>query len=258
MYISVGRRLGEVPSYTPWRARLGLRPKPQYLRFMNLDRFNWNEASLTPRLTQMARHLAEHVKLSWKLMRPIGFIRLVGHTDNTGKEQYNVDLGDRRARAVKVALEELLKEDIVKRRIAILVEPSPGPSRPTADNRTSEGRALNRRVEVFIAAPEPPPEPKKPIPPPEPPREPIIRTKPEPYWQSIPPGPKGKSFKDALIELCEKHFPPRLCPAMVNRILSGSCALLEELFQRAGGTLPEKQKEELRKQCREAAQRPMS
>jgi hypothetical protein len=25
------------PLYTPWRVRQGLRPKPQYLRFLNLD-----------------------------------------------------------------------------------------------------------------------------------------------------------------------------------------------------------------------------
>jgi len=99
-------------------------------------------------------------------MQPIGFIRLIGHTDNTGPEKYNVDLGDRRARAVKEELESILNEDILKGRIriAILVDPGPGASAPNADNRTKEGRARNRRVEVFIttgvatptAAPTPP------------------------------------------------------------------------------------------------------
>jgi outer membrane protein OmpA-like peptidoglycan-associated protein len=100
----------------------------------------------------MVAYLAEHVKLSWKTPQPLGFIRLIGHTDNTGPEEYNVGLGDRRARAVKEKLENILKEDIIKGRIriAILVEPSPGKSAPVADNRTREGRALNRRVEVFV------------------------------------------------------------------------------------------------------------
>src|SRR5206468_5249077 len=172
----------------------------------NLDQFNWDKASLTPRLVQMVRHLAEHVRASWKSMQPIGFIRLVGYTDNTGprppkdKEKYNRDLGDRRAQAVKEALENILKEDILTRRIriAILVEPSPGESAPVADNRTSTGKALNRRVEVFIAppTPEPPPEPPPPQPPkpPKPPRPPVIQTTPEPYWKPIPPGGKGRSF----------------------------------------------------------------
>jgi outer membrane protein OmpA-like peptidoglycan-associated protein len=50
-------------------------------------------------------------------MQPIGFFRLIGHTDNTGPEKHNVDLGDRRARAVKEGLENMLKEDILKGRI---------------------------------------------------------------------------------------------------------------------------------------------
>lgn len=153
MYILVRKGLGDAPSMTPWRVGLGLRSKPQHIRFLNLNQFNWNKASLTPRLAQMVAYLAEHVKLSWKTPQPLGFIRLIGHTDNTGPEEYNVGLGDRRARAVKEKLENILKEDIIKGRIriAILVEPSPGKSAPVADNRTREGRALNRRVEVFVA-----------------------------------------------------------------------------------------------------------
>jgi hypothetical protein len=251
MYILVGRRLGDTPSRTPWRVRLGLRPKPQYLRFMNLDRFNWNEASLTARLRQMVGHLAKHVQLSWKSMQPIGFIRLIGHTDNTGPEKYNVDLGDRRARAVKEELESILKEDILKGRIriAILVEPSPGPSAPTADNRTREGKALNRRVEVFVAPPEPPPEPKKPIiKVSEPPPGSVIETKPE-DWRRIPPGPPGGSL--------ENWLDARVGRRTRDAILKGACFLLEALFRREGGTLSEKQKEDFRKQCREAAKRPI-
>src|SRR5882724_5875235 len=147
-YILVRGGLGEAPSYTPWRVRYGLRARPQYLRFLNLNQFNWDKTSLTPRLMQMVRHLAEHVRASWKSMRPIGFIRLIGHTDITGPENYNFDLGNRRAAAVKQALEDILKEDILtgRIRIAILVEPSPAACLPAADNRTATGMALNRRV----------------------------------------------------------------------------------------------------------------
>src|SRR5215469_1547653 len=128
MYIRTNSGLGDPPPRTPWRARVSLEPQPQYLTFITLDQFNWNEASLTPRLMQMVKQLAEHVRVSWKSMRPIGYVRLIGHTDNTGPENYNIDLGDRRARTVKAALEDLLKDDILtgRVRIAILVEPSPG------------------------------------------------------------------------------------------------------------------------------------
>jgi outer membrane protein OmpA-like peptidoglycan-associated protein len=161
----LGRGLGDAPAYTPWRARLGMRPKTQYLRFLNLDQFDWNKAPLTARLRQMVAHLAKHVQQSWKTMQPIAYIRLIGHTDNTGPENYNVDLGDRRAQAVKEELENILREDIRSGRIrmAILVERSPGKSAPAANNRTPQGRALNRRVEVFIEPPVlPPPPPPQP------------------------------------------------------------------------------------------------
>jgi hypothetical protein len=129
------------------------------LRFLNLDQFNWNQASLTPRHLPLVRQLAEHVRISWQSTRPIGFVRLIGHTDDSGPEKYNVSLGNQRAQAVKDALETLLQNDIVsgRIRIAILVEPSPGESAPLASNRTPGGRALNRRVEVFVAPPLPPP-----------------------------------------------------------------------------------------------------
>ncbi|MCI0428105.1 MAG: OmpA family protein [Nitrospiraceae bacterium] len=249
MYIRVRGELGEDTASEPWRTRLGLRPKPQYLRFLNLDQFDWNKASLTPRLRQMVGHLAKHVQLSWKSMRPIGFIRLIGHTDNTGPEKYNVDLGDRRARAVKEELENILQEDILKGRIriAILVDPSPGASAPTAGNSTGKGRALNRRVEVFIAAPEPPPEPKKKlnleIKVPEPPPD-LLKP------GLIPPARRGKSLEDLLDEW-------GVPPIFRDPILTGACWALEVFFRGAGGTLSEEQKEELRKRCRELAKRPL-
>jgi outer membrane protein OmpA-like peptidoglycan-associated protein len=223
---------------TPWRARLGLTAKPQHLRYMNLDRFNWNQASLTPRLMQMARNLAEQVKLSWGTMRPIGFIRLIGHTDSTGQESNNRALGDRRAQAVKQALESLLKEEILKRRIAIIVEPGPGSSRPTADNRTQDGRALNRRVEVFVEPPTAPPDPTKTpdlrikgLPP-----GPIIRTTPSPIpWGRLPTLPPGKSAKQVLDEwLRDRRVPKMLRDKIWDAIFAKNYGLLSSLLNAAG------------------------
>jgi hypothetical protein len=218
---------------------LGLRSEPQYLRFLNLDQFDWNKASLTARLARMVAHLAEHVKLSWKTTRPIGFVRLIGHTDNTGDEKYNVDLGDRRARAVKAALENILKEDILsgRIRIAILVDPSPGPSAPAADNRTEPGQALNRRVEVFIAPPEPPPPQPLPWPPnpPDPP-PPVIGTKPDPYARPpLPKRPVGKSFKQFVDEwLRDRHFPKVLRDQIWGAIVGKDFGLVSALLDSAG------------------------
>ena len=166
MYILPDRGFGDVPQYTPWRSRLNLNSQPQHLRFLNLDKFGLNEFSLTPAHTQMLKHLAKHVQVSWKTMHPIGIIRLIGHTDNTGNHNYNVKLGNQRALAVKEVLEKLLKEDILKRRVVILVDESPGELKWVADNRSPKGKALNRRVEVFIKGT---PAPTSPIIPPDPP-----------------------------------------------------------------------------------------
>ena len=254
MYVLQGRGLGE---YTPWRARVGLQPKPQYLRFLSLDNFDVDKSLLKKHHMDLLDNiLVKTVEASWKSMQPIDLIRLIGHTDITGPEALNVGLGDRRARAVEEALKDKLKGFVS--RVAIVVEPSPGKSEPTADNRTPDGRARNRRVEVFITSGGLPPKPSRPPIPPIPPIPPLPPgpvPDPDPYRlrRGIPPGRPGRSFKERLIDLCSQHFPARVCPEMVNRILSGSCSALEALISRAGATLSEKQREDLRQQCRDAA-----
>lgn len=71
-------------------------------------------------------------------------IRIEGHTDSTGSEEYNLHLSQRRAEAVK----QLLASKIVypDRMTAI----GYGESRPRAGNDTPYGRQLNRRVEIYI------------------------------------------------------------------------------------------------------------
>ena len=71
-------------------------------------------------------------------------IRVDGHTDATGTEEYNVWLSDKRAASVKKFLED---NGISASRISIKGH---GPSKPVADNKTPEGRQKNRRVEVVI------------------------------------------------------------------------------------------------------------
>jgi OmpA family len=256
MYILQGRGLGE---YTPWRARVGLRSTPQHLRFLSLDNFGINESSLKKHHMDLLENiLVKTVEASWKSMQPIDLIRLIGHTDITGSEAHNAGLGDRRARAVEEALRDKLRGFVS--RVAIVVEASPGKSEPTADNRTPEGRARNRRVEVFITSGGLPPKPSRPpVPPipPVPPTPPEPVPDPDPYrWRrGISRGHPGMSLKERLIDLCSRHFPARVCPEMVDRILSGSCSALEALISRAGATLSEKQREDLRQQCRDAASR---
>jgi hypothetical protein len=206
--------------FLPRRDR-SMRPPPQYLRFLNIDQIAWNKPasadrkalrpSLVARHREMIEFLVKHVRLSRKTLRPIRFFRLIGHTDNTGAERYNVALDVCRTQAVKQALDDLLKEDILKRRIATIVEKGPGSSAAKADNRTALGRALNRRVEIFVAPPEPPPEPEKPIPRPDPPAS-VIKTAPSSWpWGQLPSRAPGKSsLKDPINNKLENFRLPKL------------------------------------------------
>ena len=68
---------------------------------------------------------------------------IVGHTDNRGTLEYNMDLSNRRAQAVRDAL--VRQHGIAAARLAAW---GAGYLSPVASNRGEEGRALNRRVEL--------------------------------------------------------------------------------------------------------------
>jgi outer membrane protein OmpA-like peptidoglycan-associated protein len=67
-----------------------------------------------------------------------------GHTDNQGTDAINNDLANRRANAVRdyLVVRGVAAEAITAQGI--------GSTRPVADNRTTEGRAMNRRVEIVV------------------------------------------------------------------------------------------------------------
>ena len=68
----------------------------------------------------------------------------VGHTDVVGTDAYNQKLSVNRAEAVKAYL---VTKGIEKNRV---YTEGKGKNSPVADNKTSEGRAKNRRVEVEV------------------------------------------------------------------------------------------------------------
>jgi len=72
-------------------------------------------------------------------------IEISGHTDNIGSDEYNKDLSQRRAQAVKNIL--LSKYKISANR---LIVKGYGENQPLDVNENREGRAINRRVELKI------------------------------------------------------------------------------------------------------------
>ncbi|MBV8620784.1 MAG: OmpA family protein [Curvibacter sp.] len=68
----------------------------------------------------------------------------VGHTDSVGSDAYNQKLSVRRAESVKAYL---VSKGIEKNRV---YTEGKGKKQPVADNKTAEGRAKNRRVEIEV------------------------------------------------------------------------------------------------------------
>lgn len=101
--------------------------------------FDVNKASLRPETFVELNRAAELLKKYTEIGIEIG-----GHTDSTGSEAYNVKLSQERCDSVK---SYLLKQGIEEYRI---VTKGYGESQPVADNRTEQGRQLNRRTEFTI------------------------------------------------------------------------------------------------------------
>lgn len=102
--------------------------------------FDLDRAELKPAGLQNVMTLAQFLQEN-----PERQVIIEGYTDNTGADSYNLDLSERRATSVKMAL---VKLGIDPRRI---VTQGYGKRYPVSSNATDSGRAMNRRVEVTIS-----------------------------------------------------------------------------------------------------------
>ena len=75
---------------------------------------------------------------------PNSTIQVIGHTDSTGSDAYNMDLSQRRAASVANVLNY---SGVPASRIQTIGK---GKTQPIASNATEAGRAQNRRVEIII------------------------------------------------------------------------------------------------------------
>ncbi|GIU48885.1 outer membrane protein A [Shewanella sairae] len=82
--------------------------------------------------------------VSYLQQYPTANASITGHTDNTGTEPYNLELSQHRAETIA---NYLITNGIDKTRLTITAM---GELQPVADNSTSTGRAMNRRVELNI------------------------------------------------------------------------------------------------------------
>ena len=93
--------------------------------------------ALLPVLDSVARSLNQHQELRAKV---------VGHTDSTGAMAHNQTLSVNRAKSVT---DYLARQGVAAGRLSV---EGRGPNDPIGDNATAEGRAANRRVEIYLYA----------------------------------------------------------------------------------------------------------
>ena len=102
-------------------------------------RFDVDSARLTP----VAKEILDRIAVSLR-RAPDARFELIGHTDSTAGDDYNLALSKRRAEAVR---DYLFGLGIAKCRLQTR---GAGERKPVASNDTEVGRALNRRVEIEL------------------------------------------------------------------------------------------------------------
>lgn len=102
--------------------------------------FSTDEATLSDSAQSRLNQLAGKLKADNKNV----YLEIQGHTDSTGPDQYNRDLGLKRAESVQRYLHT---QGVALDRMSTI---SYGEDAPAADNSTRDGRASNRRVEIVV------------------------------------------------------------------------------------------------------------
>jgi outer membrane protein OmpA-like peptidoglycan-associated protein len=108
--------------------------------------FAVGRSAITPNFTPVLDKFADSLR-----QHPVTTLTIVGHTDSTGSDAVNNPLSLERAASTR---DYLVGRGVAVNRVAI---EGRGEREPIADNSTVQGRAANRRVEIYVA--EAPPRP---------------------------------------------------------------------------------------------------
>lgn len=141
VYTDIERQFGEAKDNS-WQFNLGFRYKFDELKdftFAAANLFDFDKSVIKPEGKAMIKD-ASDIMNKRKLK---GKLTIEGHTDWTGTNEYNQRLSERRAKAVKDEFEQNLTNENIQ-----CEAKGYGETRPVADNRTKEGRAKNRRVDI--------------------------------------------------------------------------------------------------------------
>ena len=127
-----------VPSPAP-AAATATAPTSEKVTFEADTFFDFDKSALKPAGKAKLEDLVSKLKGT-----DIEVVVATGHTDHTGTDAYNLKLSMRRANAVKAFL---VSKGLPADRV---FTEGKGESKPVASNKTAEGRAKNRRVEVEV------------------------------------------------------------------------------------------------------------
>jgi len=101
--------------------------------------FAYDSSTLTPAANAKLNEAVEMLKANMSMR-----VRIEGHTDSRGSDEYNMSLSQRRAESV---VNYLTSNGIASNRLSSVGR---GESAPVATNDTDAGRAQNRRVDFVI------------------------------------------------------------------------------------------------------------
>ena len=114
-----------------------------------LDTIRFPSVVLFPRrsaeLTEQGKEVLDtQLQEARDMLSRATYIEVIGHTDDVGDDAYNMDLSEQRAESVR---NYLIGAGVDGSK---MVTVGAGESMPIASNKTDEGRAENRRVEVMV------------------------------------------------------------------------------------------------------------
>jgi outer membrane protein OmpA-like peptidoglycan-associated protein len=134
--------------------RLGLAAKEEkrgtVITLPTSNMFAVNQSEIKPDAEKKLADIAKAVKKVQAEKAPADQnrrIELIGYTDDTGSDEHNLDLSKKRAEAVRTFFSKHGLDP------ALIDVDGKGEADPVADNKTPQGRAKNRRVEIVVTPP---------------------------------------------------------------------------------------------------------
>ena len=124
---------GEERSYQPEAATTSFAKRQYSVAFQT------GKSSFAPGATTSLQKLVDNLASSDMI------VEIIGHTDDIGNVDSNMQLSENRAIAIKDWMNQVGKIPAQRMKIKAM-----GPTQPIADNKTVEGRAKNRRVEIEL------------------------------------------------------------------------------------------------------------